>query len=159
MCEASCGLPGFMWSFRVVIKYVGFLYERNDCGMNLCWKEEMSGIVEINVLGQWSAWQPVANLLFTLLKCLSINKQSMSGDCPLESISVITRVWLSDCAMVQMVSHQTVTEKAWVQSQASPCEICGGQFWVTPVAIIPPTLHTHSSVTLDNLCSWHYLKL
>jgi len=41
-----------MWSFRVVIKYVGFLYERNDCGMNLCWKEEMSGIVEINVLGQ-----------------------------------------------------------------------------------------------------------
>jgi hypothetical protein len=52
MCEASFGLPGFMWSFRIVIKYVGFLYEKNDSGRNLCWKEEISGIVEIYVLGQ-----------------------------------------------------------------------------------------------------------
>jgi hypothetical protein len=44
---AACGLPGFKWSFRIVIKYVGYLYERN-----LCWKEEISGTVEINILGQ-----------------------------------------------------------------------------------------------------------
>jgi hypothetical protein len=36
----------------MVIKYVGFFYERNVSGRNLCWKEEMSGIIEINVFGQ-----------------------------------------------------------------------------------------------------------
>jgi hypothetical protein len=34
-----------MWSFRIVIKYMGFLYEKNDFGRNLCWEEEISGIV------------------------------------------------------------------------------------------------------------------
>jgi len=47
MCETSFGLPGFKQSFRKVIKCVGFLYERN-----FRWKEELSGIVEINILGQ-----------------------------------------------------------------------------------------------------------
>jgi len=47
MCETSCGLPGFKQSFRKLIKCVGFLYERN-----LCWKEEISGTAEINILGQ-----------------------------------------------------------------------------------------------------------
>jgi len=70
--------------------------------------------------------------------------------------------------MVQTVSHQTVTEKAWVQSQVRPCGICGGQIWVRTEFSLstmvmschyhytnaPHPLHsTHLSLTLYNLSS------
>ena len=32
-----------------------------------------------------------------------------------------------DCATVQADSHWFVTAEAWFESQAIPCEICGGQ--------------------------------
>ena len=52
------------------------------------------------------------------------------------------------------VSRRHLTTEAWVRSQTSPCEICGGQSVtgtgfspstsVSPVSTIPPMPHTHS---------------
>lgn len=155
MCETSFGLPGFKQSFRKVIKCVGFLYERN-----FRWKEELSGIVEINILGQWSAWQPLANLLFTLMKCLSIKEQSMSGDCLVKSVSVITRVWLSDCAIVQMVDHRTELRRPG----CNPKQVHVGSVVDNFGSLLSLSFHqcsmpTHLSLLLYNLSSWHCLKL
>jgi len=71
-------------------------------------------------------------------------------------------------ALTEAVSHHLHSAEAKVRSQASTCQICGGQsnivtrFYrnmsvspvniiltcmsVSPVNIIPPTLHTHSYI-------------
>jgi len=41
-------------------------------------------------------------------------------------LSVIRQKHEIDHAMAQVVSQQAVTTETWVQSQASPCGICGG---------------------------------
>ena len=79
--------------------------------------------------------------------------------------------------MTQVVSHQTDTWKAWIQSQAMRCGIYGG--WrdigidssqstlAFPVSIISPRLHDHWVVyyllyvisVVDSIIKYHALVL
>jgi hypothetical protein len=64
--------------------------------------------------------------------------------------------------MAQAVSCRPLSAEAQAQSKAIPCGICGGQCGtgtgfcqctsVSPVSIIPPTLHIHS-LTVDTMYS------
>jgi len=61
--------------------------------------------------------------------------------------------------MAQVVSYQLFTTTAWVQSQASPCGICGRQRGtgthfslntsVLPNSVIPLVFHAHCSTITD----------
>jgi len=62
-------------------------------------------------------------------------------------------------AMAHAVSHRPLTAEVHVRSQDSAYEICGGQSGtltgfspstsVSPLGIIPPTLHTHLHLHVD----------
>lgn len=54
------------------------------------------------------------------------------------------------CAMFQAVCHWLLTVEVHVQSQASPCEICGGQIctgtWFPPsISVVPCQYHSISA--------------
>ena len=71
----------------------------------------------------------------------------------------------ASCAMAQVVSHQPLATQAWVQSQVSPCRVCGGQggtrtgfLWLLQVSL-SASFHqccTHTHSFKDH---WHYIIL
>jgi hypothetical protein len=79
----------------------------------------------------------------------------------LYSINWLVFITETECVYYAVRIESLNTKEARVRFHVSPCEICGGQRYtgtgfsprpsVSPVSIIPPMLHTHSSTT-DAIC-------